>query len=186
MNNPFIRSERTELSLPEIGDVSQILNFYNENKEHLSPWDPAKPSGFYTKGYWQSRIQAAQNDWLEKSCLRLVVKESSSKKIIGFINFTGIERGPFQACRLGYKVHHEFEGQGYMKESLTAAINYTFEKMNIHRIEANYIPDNIRSGHLLNKIGFVKEGEAKNYLKINGRWQDHILTSLTNEKWRDE
>ena len=42
---------------------------------------------------------------------------------------------------------------------------------------AAYIPRNNKSGNVLSKLGFVKEGEAKAYLYINGGWEDHILTS---------
>jgi ribosomal-protein-alanine N-acetyltransferase len=45
---------------------------------------------------------------------------------------------------------------------------------------ANYIPINIRSGKLLDKLGFQKEGLAKSYLKIARSWQDHVLTSRIN------
>lgn len=48
----------------------------------------------------------------------------------------------------------------------------------MHRIMANYMPHNHRSGNLLKKIGFKPEGYAKAYLQINGEWQDYILMSL--------
>ena len=73
-----------------------------------------------------------------------------------------------------------------MSESLRVAIRFMFEELNLHRIEANYIADNKRSGKLLERLGFVKEGIAKKYLLINGTWQDHILTSLTNHNWSNK
>jgi ribosomal-protein-alanine N-acetyltransferase len=45
------------------------------------------------------------------------------------------------------------------------------------------IPSNIRSGKLLDKLGFQKEGVAKSYLKIAGPWQDHVLTSKLNSSY---
>ncbi len=59
-------------------------------------------------------------------------------------------------------------------------IRYAFEDLRLHRIMANYVPHNQRSAHLLRRLGFVQEGYAKEYLKIAGRWQDHVLTALTN------
>lgn len=70
-----------------------------------------------------------------------------------------------------------------MSEAVGKAIQYMFEKQKLHRIMANYMPSNERSARLLRKLGFVIEGHAKKYLLINGQWEDHILTSLTNEKW---
>ena len=71
-----------------------------------------------------------------------------------------------------------------MAEALQAAINYVFQELNMHRVMANYIPENRRSGNVLKKLGFVVEGYAREYLFINGQWQDHVLTSLTNKAWQ--
>lgn len=95
-------------------------------------------------------------------------------------NFTNIIRGPFQACYLGYSIDDAIQGQGVMREILLAGLNYVFTEFNLNRVMANYIPCNVRSGRLLASLGFEKEGLAKSYLKINGRWQDHILTSKLN------
>jgi ribosomal-protein-alanine N-acetyltransferase len=45
---------------------------------------------------------------------------------------------------------------------------------------ANYMPGNERSARLLERLGFEREGYAKAYLNIAGRWQDHVLTALVN------
>jgi ribosomal-protein-alanine N-acetyltransferase len=67
-----------------------------------------------------------------------------------------------------------------MRESLQASISYVFSELRLHRIMANYMPFNRRSGGLLRRLGFVVEGYARDYLQINGAWEDHVLTSLTN------
>ena len=67
-----------------------------------------------------------------------------------------------------------------MHEALAAAISHTFETLELNRIMANYQPDNHRSEKLLRCLGFEREGLAKKYLKINGQWTDHVLTSLIN------
>ena len=70
-----------------------------------------------------------------------------------------------------------------MYEALETAIQYMFEQQNLHRIMANYMPSNEKSSALLKRLGFTIEGKAKKYLFINGCWEDHILTSLTNDQW---
>jgi ribosomal-protein-alanine N-acetyltransferase len=67
-----------------------------------------------------------------------------------------------------------------MFEALQALVRYAFEDLKLHRIMANYMPANERSGRLLRRIGFVVEGYARDYLHLDGAWRDHILTSLTN------
>jgi len=75
--------------------------------------------------------------------------------------------------------------RGYMTEVLGVAIKYMFEIQNIHRIMANYLVDNLASAVVLKKPGFVIEGKAARYLRIAGRWQDHVLTSVTNTQWME-
>ncbi|MGS6274334.1 GNAT family N-acetyltransferase, partial [Enterobacter hormaechei] len=72
---------------------------------------------------------------------------------------------------------------GLMFEALTAAIRYMQRTQHIHRIMANYMPHNKRSGDLLARLGFEKEGYAKDYLLIDGEWRDHVLTALTTQEW---
>jgi ribosomal-protein-alanine N-acetyltransferase len=71
-----------------------------------------------------------------------------------------------------------------MIEALQAAIAFVFGPLRVHRIQANYMPHNLRSGRLLERLGFVEEGLARDYLLIDGRWRDHVLTSLTNLEWQ--
>lgn len=85
---------------------------------------------------------------------------------------------------MGYALAENEQGQGYMTEALQVAVEYVFKELNMHRVMANYIPQNQRSGNVLMRLGFVVEGYAREYLLINGQWQDHTLTSLTNKDWQ--
>lgn len=114
----------------------------------------------------------------------ILFNKGEEKEIIGTCNYTQIFRGPFQACYLGYKIAEEHQGKGWMREALVRTLKYMFEEQNMHRIMANYMPSNIRSEKLLLSLGFEKEGYAKNYLLVNGRWEDHVLTALINDNWR--
>jgi len=77
-------------------------------------------------------------------------------------------------------VDREYGGSGVMMQLVRHVINYAFENLRLNRICANYMPANKRSGRLLEKLGFEKEGYAKRYLCINGQWEDHVLTALLN------
>ena len=70
-----------------------------------------------------------------------------------------------------------------MYEALQLTNRYVFEETRLHRIMAGYLPHNDRSGNLLQRLGFEREGYARKYLKINGVWEDHILTSLINSQF---
>lgn len=81
---------------------------------------------------------------------------------------------------MGYSVAAKYQGQGYMRETLQAALTYVFNELNLHRVMANYMASNQRSAALLAQLGFEQEGLAKSYLKIAGNWQDHLLTAKIN------
>lgn len=104
--------------------------------------------------------------------------------VIGAASLTNIVRGSAQFCHLGYSIDQKWEGKSLMKESLQSLTSFGFVAMNLHRIMANYQPTNDRSGWLLRSLGFTVEGYARDYLNIDGRWKDHILTSLTNPNWQ--
>ena len=70
-----------------------------------------------------------------------------------------------------------------MGEALRVTIPHIFERLRLHRVEAACIPDNGRSVHLLEKVGFQREGYMQGYLRINGAWRDHILFALVAEDW---
>jgi [ribosomal protein S5]-alanine N-acetyltransferase len=100
--------------------------------------------------------------------------------MLGECNFTNIVRGPFQACHLGFSIDQAAQGQGLMQEALESAIDFAFTRGQLHRIMANYRPENLRSGQLLRRLNFEEEGRARAYLKIAGEWRDHILTFRIN------
>jgi ribosomal-protein-alanine N-acetyltransferase len=95
-------------------------------------------------------------------------------------------RGAFQAAYLGYNISQDQQGKGLMTEALTAVIDYVFTEINLHRLMANYRPENLASARVLEKLNFTIEGFAKNYLMVDGQWCDHVLTSLTNPNWTVE
>jgi ribosomal-protein-alanine N-acetyltransferase len=177
---PVIKTERLILTLPNERFAPQMVAFVTENREHLSRWEPQHSESYFTEKFWREQLISSREEFLDGVSLKLVL--FANGQIIGGCNFTNIVRKAFQACYLGYSIDYRFEGKGLMYESARAAIDYVFNEMKLHRIMANYIPTNERSGKLLQRLGFVIEGTARDYLLIDGRWQDHILTSLTNQK----
>jgi ribosomal-protein-alanine N-acetyltransferase len=180
-----IETERLLLRILEPEEPDLIVDYINENREHLAPWEPLRSENYYTDdSVWHQELKNRQNQFYTGQGVRLAIffKHSPEGPVIGVCNFTDIMRGVFQSCFLGYSVHHRYQGQGIMFEALDAAVNFMFEHFKIHRIMANYIPRNDRSGKLLRKLGFTVEGYARDYLKIAGKWEDHILTAKINDR----
>jgi ribosomal-protein-alanine N-acetyltransferase len=81
--------------------------------------------------------------------------------------------------RLGFSIDAACEGQGLMREALSAVVDFAFGELGLHRIEANHQPQNLRSAALLRSLGFDVQGYARDYLFLNGAWRDHVLTART-------
>ena len=182
----MLETARLRLVLPEQSDACRLVRYYEENKEHLAPWEPLRTDEYYTEGFWLAEIAKLRDDFLNDRSLRLVLVDKSDPDapILGQCGLSNIVRGSFQACHLGYGLHHRAERKGLMSEALSALIAHAFNSIRLHRIMANYMPNNERSARVLQRLGFVIEGYAHDYLFLAGKWQDHVLTSLINPSWR--
>ena len=179
-----LETRRLRVFLPSLDEANSALAYFSSNKSHLKATDPVLPLKFYILDYWEKRLNQSLDEFDRDESVRLFIETiESPNTFIGSINFTQIARGPFQACYLGYSIDHGFEGKGLMSEALRAGIQYIFQKKHLHRIMANYLPDNQRSANTLHRLGFRIDGSSPDYLYIKGAWRNHILTSLTNREW---
>jgi ribosomal-protein-alanine N-acetyltransferase len=182
---PVLVGERVLLRLADFDDIGGVLEYYTRNEEHLTPWEPTKPPLFYQEVYWQVQIGNNREEFRNDRSLRLFMFMKNAPRVVeGVVNFSNFSRGVFQCCTLGYGLSRRCEGKGLMQEALSLAVNYVLFDLNFHRIQANYMPRNRRSGELLKRLGFRVEGYAYDYLVINDRWEDHVLTSLTHPHWK--
>jgi ribosomal-protein-alanine N-acetyltransferase len=180
---PLLEGERVIVRLATPEDVPAIVRFFLENAEHFRPTDPPRPPDFYTEAYRAQRIEAARYELQQDRSCQMFVIDRQTGDPLGYVNLSNFVRGVFHACYLGYGIGRAVEGRGMMSEAVRLAVGYAFNVLKLHRIMANYIPENERSGRLLQRLGFTIEGRARAYLFINGRWQDHILTALVNDAW---
>ena len=106
---------------------------------------------------------------------------SEPRALVGVVNISEIVRGSFQSAYLGYYAFEPFAGQGLMRQGLTQVVAHAFNKMKLHRLEANIQPSNTASIWLVKRLGFKREGLSPRYLKIGGRWRDHERWTLLME-----
>lgn len=175
-----IKTKRLILRPVTIHDVPQLIKYTARNRQHLAQGGAPFPEDQHLMEYWTRKVEISAREMTKGKSLRLFPFLDS--KLIGNISLTNIVRGPLQACNLGYAIDANHQGQGLMREAVAATVHYAFEKMELHRIMANYQPTNTRSGSLLKSLGFVEEGLAKQFLFIDGEWRDHILTSLLSNR----
>lgn len=157
-------------------DAERMSTYYLANEAHFKRWSPKQQANYHSLVSWQARIgdHLAEQERLA-ACYFIALE---SDQVVAHCSLSQIAFGPFQACYMGYGIDHRFEGRSIMKALCLHVIEYAYTEIGLNRIMANYMPYNNRSAKLLKTLGFTIEGRASRYLKINGRWEDHILTSL--------
>lgn len=182
--SPELVTTRLTIRPATVVDAPAVVDYYQRNRAHLATFDPLRPDSFYTEAFWEARIRQDRRERASDRSLRLFLfPKHKPDRVIGIANFTQFVRGAAHHCTLGYAIDADQEGKGLMAEGLSAAIVHIFTVVRLHRIEASYMPGNERSGALLRRLGFTVDGLARDYLLIAGRWEDHVLTSLTNPAW---
>lgn len=167
-----------------LDDADKISHYFKANRAHLKPWEPDRDESFFTRTNWAQRLIKLNE--LHKMGLGfyLIIIDLSTNKMVGTVSFSQLVRFPVYSCNVGYSLAENAMGKGLMTGALKLACDYMFETQHMHRINAAYMPRNKRSEHVLQRNGFVTEGFSKQYLLINGVWEDHTLTALINENWK--
>jgi len=172
-----LQTVRTLIRLPEPSDAAKLLRFRVDNRAHLAPWEPLREGSYYTLEHCAQAITDGQEAARHDRRYPFVVFSPDGKEVLASFTLANVVRGPFQACLLGYGVSASQQGRGLMHEVLEAGLAWAFDELDLHRVMANYLPRNERSGRLLERLGFEREGYAREYLQIAGRWEDHVLTA---------
>jgi ribosomal-protein-alanine N-acetyltransferase len=175
---PRIVTKRGVLTILNESQAPLLYDYVNQEKAFLSPWEPQRSEAYYSLETCQLRVREMRRDFLEDKGVVFCFLSPNEDRMLAYSNYSNIIRGVFQACNLGYSLRESEQGKGIMNEVLSAGLEYIHKELHIDRIQASYMPRNAKSAAVLKKLGFDKEGIARDYLKINGRWEDHILTAL--------
>ncbi|HEY4628068.1 MAG TPA: GNAT family N-acetyltransferase [Flavobacterium sp.] len=101
-------------------------------------------------------------------------------KLIGIIGHYRIKPENYRA-EIGYMLLPEYHGKGIVSEAVKEAINYGFNEIKLHSIEAIIDPENFGSERVLQKCGFVKEAHLKENAFYEGRFLDTVIYSILNK-----
>ncbi|MCC6872689.1 MAG: GNAT family N-acetyltransferase [Sandaracinaceae bacterium] len=182
-----LQTPRLVVRLAAEAEAAAVVDYFARNRAHLGPWEPRHPDEFYSQDYWHDRLALYKLEALEGRGWRAMVYERDRpERVIGTVSITNVVRGALQGANLGYGLDGELQGRGYMREALEAVVAFAFDTLGLHRLEANYRPENARSGLLLKRLGFVPQGFARDYLLIDGAWRDHVLTARVNAIWKPQ
>jgi ribosomal-protein-alanine N-acetyltransferase len=180
-------TQRLTLRAPKAIDIAELRSVLIRNAEHLRPWSPSPPPGANPAGFTElgRSIARHRRDWKAGSgYVFVMLLRGTREPIIGRIALTSVTRGPFQSAQLGYWMDAGHVRRGLMSEAVDATLAFAFQRLGLHRLQAAVMPHNHVSRAILQKRGFREEGYAERYLRIAGKWEDHVLYGLTLEEWR--
>ncbi len=164
------QGRRVYIRHPVAADADAFVAAVRRSRQLHRPWvSPPADADAFTAIVTTADLPTSQ---------RLLVCRNDGGDLVGVANLSQIFRGPFRNAYLGYYAFAPHDGQGLMKEGLELTIRHAFGPLKLHRIQANVQPGNERSIALLRVIGFTEEGYARRYLKVGGRWRDHLMFAL--------
>jgi ribosomal-protein-alanine N-acetyltransferase len=172
---PSIEGDGVVLRTPQMSDFDEWMALREASRNFLTPWEPTWPNDDLTRSAFRRRIKRYAEDLRSDQGYAFLISRNSDGALVGGLTLANIRRGVAQAGSLGYWMGRPFVRHGYMSAAVRAVILFGFETLRLHRLEAACIPSNAGSIKLLENTGFAREGYAREYLCINGTWQDHLL-----------
>jgi ribosomal-protein-alanine N-acetyltransferase len=173
-----LRGERIYLRPPQPGDWAEWARLRAESRAFLSPWEPTWTTDELTRNAFRRRLRRYARDSREGYGYAFFVFRRGDEALLGGLTLSNVRRGVTQSCSLGYWMGKPHAGQGYMTDALGTVLRFVFDDLGLHRLEAACVPSNESSKAVLRRVGFAEEGMARQYLKIDGTWCDHVLFAL--------
>ncbi|OXE37152.1 MAG: 30S ribosomal protein S5 alanine N-acetyltransferase [Phenylobacterium zucineum] len=175
-----IEGEAVYLRPPRGSDFVAWQDLRTQSRDFLQPWEPTWAGDDLTGAAYRRRLAAYQRDRETGAAYSFFVFRQADDALTGGITLSNIRRGVAQMGTLGYWCGKPYARQGLTLGAVRALTQFAFQRLDLHRLEAACVPQNTPSRRLLAQAGFIEEGEAKAYLKINGVWRDHVLFGLVS------
>ncbi len=173
-----IEGRLVNLRTPMPADYAEWTTLRDQSRDFLTPWEPIWPADDLTRSAYRRRLRRYAEDIRADLAYAFFVFRAEDNALVGGLTLANIRRGVAQAGSIGYWMGAPFAGRGYMSDAVRALIPFAFGALRLHRLEAACIPTNAASVRLLERLGFRREGLARQYLCINGVWEDHLLYAL--------
>ena len=179
---PSVVLEGSDIYLrpPQRRDSGDWVEVRSANRTFLKPWTPLSATQTINRKDFSRRLAHQTQDWHDNRGRAFLIFQRENNQLIGGINVTQIIYGVAMTGMLGYWMSQEYNGRGHMTEAVLMVADYCFGAMALHRLQAAVMPHNVASRRVLEKAGFREEGYAPSYLRIAGKWEDHVLYGLVS------
>lgn len=177
-----LEGARVVLRAPASADYDAWSKLRAASRDFLTPWEPTWAADELSKESFRRRLRRYAQAERDGTGHTYFVFDKATRALVGGCQLSNIRQGVAQsAATLGYWMGESYAGKGYMTDAVQAVVKYAFGKLGFHRIEAACLAENDASRRVLTKAGFTGEGTARKYLKINGKWRDHLLFAIVED-----
>jgi ribosomal-protein-alanine N-acetyltransferase len=166
------------LRAPEQSDFAAWVSLRQKSRAFLEKWEPSWTAEEFSRVAYRYRLRVYGARALEDQAYAYFIFDSATHELVGGLTLSHVRRGVSMAATLGYWVGEPFARKGYMTDAIRCVIGAARGQLGLHRLEAACIPRNEASRKVLLKCGFEAEGYARQYVKIAGVWEDHLLFGL--------
>jgi [ribosomal protein S5]-alanine N-acetyltransferase len=181
-----LETARMVLRPPRPSDLPELRAHLRRSAAHLRPWSPA-PRGSDDPASITSlskTVLRQRKEWKQGQAFALLMfAKIGQERIMGRVTLGSVVRGVFQNSYLGYEVDVDDAGRGVATEGVSIVVDFAFDVLKLHRVQAAIMPSNVRSLRVAEKLGFRREGFAERYLCIADAWEDHVIVARTYEDW---
>lgn len=166
-------------------DAKALAKLLADNKFFWSTYEPLHRDEFYTEETQYKKILESLQLLQSNREFSFGIFDYGSQQLIGHISLYSVKRLPYSSCFVGYSIDERFAGRGITTEAVRLVLEFGFQTLNIHRIEAYVAPQNLASVRVLEKSGFVREGLLRQLLFINGVWVDHYMYAILQNDFKN-
>lgn len=159
-------------------DAPQLAELTRRNRDFLAPWEPIRGEAWFTDEGQAAAVRRVLDEQQRDLCWPGVILAEG--EIVGRINLNSIVRGAGQYASVGYWVAGDHNGRGLATAAVAAVLELAWTELGLHRVEAGTLVHNVASQRVLTANGFGRIGLAPAYVRIAGRWQDHVLFQRLN------
>lgn len=170
-----VHGRNLTLRQPLPADYTAWADLRAASRAHLTPWEPTWSPDDLSRAMYRRRLRAYAKDIHNDVSYPYFIFENATGTLLGGVTLSNVRRGSAQTASLGYWMGAPYAGRGHMRKAVGMLLPLAFNALRLHRIEAATMLKNFASMRVLESVGFQREGLAQGYLKINGRWEDHLL-----------
>jgi len=154
-------------------DADALADVLHRNRDAMAAIEPRRPPAYFTPKGQRAIIQDALRRHAEGLSFPRVILDGDD--VVGRVNLNEIALGPARRGVLGYYLDARAQGRGLATRAVDEIVTLAFGRLGLHRIEAATRLDNEASQRVLERNGFRSFGVARDYLRVGGDWQDHVL-----------